>query len=106
MQAIQQLVPTKVGQKKDNRVVSISAHGAATVALGPYFIQITTSWDKAANHKWTQISLTVVDAEKLRDELTAVITTRKGTTKGTATFKQIAKCLNVEDANGEVATSK
>lgn len=69
MRAIQSLSPSKQ-TNRDEQLVFINAHGAATEACGPYFIQITTSWNKnTASHKWTTISLTVEDAEQLILEL-------------------------------------
>jgi hypothetical protein len=90
MQALQSKVPAKVQLKDNQEIVNIGAHGAATEAIGPYFIQITTSWDKnTKNHKWTTIGMTVEDAKILVQQLEEAIYKRKGVTDGNATFEQI-----------------
>jgi hypothetical protein len=97
MKGIQSFKPTKGGESKDERLVSIGAHGAATEPLGPYFVQITTSWDKCTpDHKWTTLSLTVEDAINLHTELSKAIYARKGLTNGEASFHEITTALKAK----------
>lgn len=96
MKGVQTFQPTSVSEVADERMVDFGVSGAATESLGPYFIQITSSFQNGTPHKWGILSMTVESAKALLDQLQDKIYHRNGVTDGDATYDQIAECLKAK----------